>query len=259
MNSSHIDDFVKAWIEQTASVLSQSSGVTWTGSLEGSTQALKDPQLVNFKTSGGLHGEFGFQLASADALRFAAALLGDDGATEFAPEHREVLDEIFRQIAGLVTSAIKPLVGATDLVLSENAVLTWSAEHTVHARFSHDDVGARFVLLCSNELCAALTPVEEPGASPGEQVYADQGNLDLLLDVELGVTLRFGERRLLLREILELSSGSVVELDRQVHEPVDLLVDERLVARGEVVIVGGNYGLRVTEVASTANRMNAIR
>jgi flagellar motor switch protein FliN/FliY len=69
------------------------------------------------------------------------------------------------------------------------------------------------------------------------------------MDVELSVTLRFGSRRLLLREVLDLIPGSVVDLDRQVEEPVDILLDGRLLARGEVVVLDGNYGVRVTEVA----------
>jgi flagellar motor switch protein FliN len=83
-------------------------------------------------------------------------------------------------------------------------------------------------------------------------------NLDLLMEVPLQVTLRFGERQLLLREILELSPGSVVELDRQVKEPAELLVTGRVVARGEVVIVDGNYGLRITEVAPASTRAEVL-
>jgi flagellar motor switch protein FliN/FliY len=73
-------------------------------------------------------------------------------------------------------------------------------------------------------------------------------NLDLVLDVELSVTLRFGRRQLTLREVLELTSGSVIELDRQVEEPVELILDGKVIARGEAVVIDGNYGLRVTEV-----------
>jgi len=70
-----------------------------------------------------------------------------------------------------------------------------------------------------------------------------------VMDVELNVTLRFGQRQLTLREVLELTSGSVVELDRQVDEPVELLLDGVVIARGEAVVIDGNYGLRVTEVS----------
>jgi len=66
---------------------------------------------------------------------------------------------------------------------------------------------------------------------------------------------------LTLREIMELSSGSIIELDRQVQEPADLLLGDRLIARGEVVIVDGNYGLRITEVSDPQagiERMNLV-
>lgn len=85
--------------------------------------------------------------------------------------------------------------------------------------------------------------------SPEESgVQKPSDNLDLVMDVELNVTLRFGERKLPLSEVLELGSGAVVELDRQVDEPVELILDGRVVARGEAVIIDGNYGLRVTQV-----------
>jgi flagellar motor switch protein FliN len=69
-----------------------------------------------------------------------------------------------------------------------------------------------------------------------------------LMDVGLDVKLRFGTRRMLLREVLALSAGVVVELDSALHSPVDLLLDGRLIAQGEVVVVDGKYGLRVTEI-----------
>jgi flagellar motor switch protein FliN/FliY len=68
------------------------------------------------------------------------------------------------------------------------------------------------------------------------------------MNVELNVTLRFGQRHLTLREVLDLTSGSVVELDRQVDEPVELLLNGEVIAEGEAVVIDGNYGLRVSEV-----------
>jgi len=68
------------------------------------------------------------------------------------------------------------------------------------------------------------------------------------MDVGLDVKLRFGTRRMLLRDVLALSPGVVVELENTLHSPVDLLLDGRLIAQGEVVIVDGKYGLRVTDV-----------
>lgn len=84
--------------------------------------------------------------------------------------------------------------------------------------------------------------------SVAAEVAREQPNLELVLDVELDVTLRFGQRMMTLREVLDLTSGSVIELDRQVDEPVELLLEGKVIARGEAVVVDGNYGLRVTEV-----------
>ena len=91
---------------------------------------------------------------------------------------------------------------------------------------------------------------QAPGLSPG---------LELLLDVELEASLRFGSREMPLGEILDLGPGDVVELDRHVADPVDLIVGDKIVARGEVVLVNGNFGLRVTEVAAPRKRLESIR
>ncbi len=106
---------------------------------------------------------------------------------------------------------------------------------------------------------AAAPAPDTPASQSLVQQLLRERNLPLLLDVELGVTLRFGSREMPLREILELSTGSVIELDRQLHEPVELLIDKKLIARGEVVIVNGNYGLRVTEVASAQNKIACLQ
>lgn len=84
-------------------------------------------------------------------------------------------------------------------------------------------------------------------------------NFDLLLEVELDAAVRFGSRELELRELLALGPGDVVELDRRLSDPVDLIVGDKIVARGEVVLVNGNFGLRVTEVAEPVRRLESIR
>jgi flagellar motor switch protein FliN len=83
--------------------------------------------------------------------------------------------------------------------------------------------------------------------------------IGLLFDVELDATLQFGSCEMPLREVLELGPGDVVELDRHVSEPVDLIVGDRIVARGEVVVVNGNFALRITEVATPQLRLESIR
>ena len=85
-----------------------------------------------------------------------------------------------------------------------------------------------------------------------------KGNLDLLLDVELPIRVCFGESELPLRDVLRLGVGSVIELNRSVNDPVTVIVNEKPIARGEVVMVDGNYGVRILEVESTAERIRSL-
>ena len=92
------------------------------------------------------------------------------------------------------------------------------------------------------------TPPVAPGLSPDADLNQDA--LGLLMDMEMPLLVRFGSTRMLLSEVLALGPGSVVEFRRAPDEPVDLLVNGRVVARANVVVVQGNYGVRIIEIAS---------
>jgi flagellar motor switch protein FliN/FliY len=83
-------------------------------------------------------------------------------------------------------------------------------------------------------------------------------NLDLILDIDLPLTVRFGETDMTLLALTRLGPGSVIDLGRSPEDPVDILVNGRLVARGEVVVVSGNYGVRIVEVISAADRLRTV-
>jgi len=82
--------------------------------------------------------------------------------------------------------------------------------------------------------------------------------MELILDVPLDVTVELGRVRMLIKDVLELSTGSIVELDRVAGEPVDLLVNGKLVAKGEVVVVDDNFGIRLTEIINPADRLQTV-
>jgi flagellar motor switch protein FliN/FliY len=83
-------------------------------------------------------------------------------------------------------------------------------------------------------------------------------NIDLLLDVSMRVTVELGRTRMPLSQILELQHGSVVELDRLAGDPVDIFVNDCMIARGEVVIVDYKFGVRITEMVSSRNRRAVV-
>lgn len=94
----------------------------------------------------------------------------------------------------------------------------------------------------------AEAPAEKSVARPKAPIPA---NIDLLMDVSMRVTVELGRTRMQLAQILELQHGSVVELDRLAGDPVDVFVNDCLVARGEVVIVDDKFGVRITEMVSS--------
>ena len=99
-------------------------------------------------------------------------------------------------------------------------------------------------------------PAEGPGTSAGvarrEPEVSLRGGLDMLHDVEMEVSAELGRTRMAVRELLSLNPGAIVELDRAAGSPADLLVNGRLIARGEVVVIDENFGIRITEIVSPA-------
>ena len=84
------------------------------------------------------------------------------------------------------------------------------------------------------------------------------GNLAVLMDVELPVSIRFGETEMLLEDIVKLGIGSVIELNSGIDQPVELIVNNRILARGEIVTVDGCYGIRITEITSAGERFKSL-
>ncbi len=86
----------------------------------------------------------------------------------------------------------------------------------------------------------------------------DGRGLDLLLDIPLEVSVEVGRSRILVRDLLQLQEGSLVELDKLAGEPLDLYVNGRLIARGEAVVVNDKFGLRLTDVVSPSERIENL-
>ena len=87
---------------------------------------------------------------------------------------------------------------------------------------------------------------------------ADGENLDLILDIPVDISMEVGRTKISIRNLLQLNQGSVVELDRLAGEPLDVLVNGTLIAHGEVVVINEKYGIRLTDVISTAERVKKL-
>lgn len=265
--------YIQIWADSFCQVLGQITG----SAVPCAVGADMSPELpgggekdvwVMVTASGGLRGEMTLRLGAQTALRLAQTFMSEPVTpeAELTADYRDAVVELLRQVAGIVSSSAKARWGEVQL-RAELAVgaPSWPSAGTFWMRAGEEgptgmvlEFGLSASLVAElrtekekekEKIAAEKTVAERSASVPAADSEPGTGALGLLMDVQLTMTMRFGSRQLLLREVLDLSPGAVVELDRRIEEPVDLLLDGRLVARGEVVVIDGNYGLRVTDVS----------
>jgi flagellar motor switch protein FliN/FliY len=104
---------------------------------------------------------------------------------------------------------------------------------------------------------ANVQSVQFPNLIP-QLSTGDQGNIGLLMDVYMEMTVELGRTKRLIKDILGMGEGTIIELDKLAGEPVDILVNHKLIAKGEVVVIDENFGVRVTEIISPMDRVSEI-
>jgi flagellar motor switch protein FliN/FliY len=98
-----------------------------------------------------------------------------------------------------------------------------------------------------------------PAGEPGLEGTAGGGNMDFILDIPLELTVELGRTKLLIHELLKLGQGSVVELSKLAGETLEILANQKLIARGEAVVINEKYGVRLTEVVSPMERIERLK
>ncbi len=188
-------------------------------------------------------------------------------------EVRSTFLEILSQAVSVTAQNLGGLLGREVAAAGGRQAETPAAGHAVVARVGLGPAEvSTLYLVASASLAGTLDPAsrEQAGASAaapassaapppenGPQV-AGSKTLDLLLEVEMPVSVSFGRAQLPLKDVLKLTTGSIVELNRAVSEPVEVIVNNCVIARGEVVVVEGNYGVRIGEIISRQERLRSL-
>jgi flagellar motor switch protein FliN/FliY len=103
-------------------------------------------------------------------------------------------------------------------------------------------------------------PAPEPSAfKPSSSPAPELPNLQFILDIPLQVTVELGRKRLLVHDLLQLSQGSVIELTKQIGEPFEVLINQKLIARGEIVVINDKFGVRITDIISPLERVQQLQ
>jgi len=239
-----IEQFVDALATATAKVLSERPPSKWTVKLDDSkTPFAPGSQLMTLLlVAEPSKAEAAIQINLESTLVLAAALTGANiPASQLKPEHAQVVRTALAKACDTAAQLLQ-----TQVQLQPSKGIPWTTAQQF-SMTATDGAAAKVqiqVLFTADWPKAALNPAATISrAATGKTV-----NVALLEGVELHVALRFGQRQLTLQEIGELRSGSLVELDKLVHDPAELLLGDRVIARGEVVVIDGDYGLRITEV-----------
>lgn len=109
------------------------------------------------------------------------------------------------------------------------------------------------------EADAEAEPLQEMTENAGAAIPEGDVNLDMILDIPVDISMEIGRTKITIRNLLQLTQGSVVELDRLAGEPLDVMVNGTLVAHGEVVVVNEKFGIRLTDVISATERIKRLK
>jgi flagellar motor switch protein FliN len=205
-------------------------------------------------------------------------------SAEPADARNTYLEVLSQSLAGVAQTIGARLAREVDCEKGGECPRAASAEHRFAVLIRYPDVELALAVCLNPALVAALQPRESKDASAAGVAPSDLrsavGNapaatadrssapeipatgsrtMDLLLDVELPVSVSFGRAELPIKELLKLTTGSIVELNRAVSEPVEVIVNNCVIARGEVVVVEGNYGVRINQILSRQDRLRSLK
>ena len=247
--------FIEYWMSAASAIFSQAIA--------------GEPELIETLTKPMAQGLFGYAVRMSGAIegRFAVViessiltlpLLGE------GVDQKAAWEELLRETA---QAAAGELLAKTGLHCRVEEIEETAGESQVTSVLQLKSANGTWIIMVRDETHdpQAKERVQPPtrptgdGIGPGQESGRISPGIELLLDVELDATIRFGCREMALSEILDLGAGDVVELDRHASDPVDLVVGDKIVARGEAVLVNGNFGLRITEVAAPRKRLESIR
>jgi flagellar motor switch protein FliN len=232
--------------------------------------------LLRFRLQRGTSGAGALLLPGAVALGLTRLLLGLE--TEGLPaapgaDELDALGELANQVASSVATALGEILGKP--VGFEAPEVEWLA-----AGPGGPPAGLADCLVLVLDLAAGpvrgegLLAVPRAGLLPAPPPQAAEvalpplseaparkggGGMELLLDIALPVTVELGRTRMVIRDILHLAPGSVLELDKLAGEPVDILVNDKSIARGEVVVIDENFGVRLTSIVTPSERVVSLR
>ncbi len=242
--------------------------------------------LIRAKVSGAVSAKVMVVMPPKLATALGDMMLGGEGEGKerMDDEDLDALKEIVSNILGALSTTlgaqtvlpkISFKVEEARFIPEDEEVNIDGFEKIIVYNFTLGSINSLMMLVLDHTLIAALNPAQSKGQSTQApkreskneepfvpQTHLDEGemkNIGLIMDVKLPVRVRIGRKKMLLKDVLSMDIGSVIELNQLANDPLDILVDDHVIAQGEVVIVDGNFGVQITSIGTKRDRLNKLK
>ena len=231
---------------------------------------------MDVDVSGDASGKMIFLIPPQSATALGDLMLAGEGAEkdDMDDEDLDAIKEIVSNILGSLSTELSAQQDIPSLNFNVTSATfekegNWNSNsYKAVFNFHINDKDYEWIVLFDDNIYSKLNTSSESnakestslssGGSNVELEHEEIKNLKLLLDVKLNVRVRIGSKKMLLKDVINMDIGSIVELNQLANEPLDVLVDDKKIAEGEVVIVDGNFGIQITSIGTKKERMNAL-
>jgi flagellar motor switch protein FliN/FliY len=241
--------------------------------------------LVKLKVSGAVSANAMVAFPPNLATSLADMMMGEEPSDreDVSDDDLDAVKEIVSNIFGAISNSLSaqkelPILSFTvdgiEFINTENEVSLESFAKMNVYKFKLATINSLLMFIIDENLNAALstnvkkdtkTSMEnsshsDSNSSSNVKLSSDEmNNISLIMDVKLPVRVRIGKKRMLLKDVLNMDIGSVIELNQLANDPLEILVDNNVIAEGEVVIVDGNFGVQITSIGTKRERLNQLK
>ena len=230
--------------------------------------------IIEIAVKGGSGGKISLALSVSLATALGDLMLGGEGEeqSEMGDDELDATKEIISNIFGALSTSISAQQEMPQLSFEIEGISFLDAGNMPLDGFlkllmyevSIASTTAQMILAGDKDFISNFEAIQEENCAPSSDAKPQLSeeelkNISLIMDVELPVRVRIGTKTVLLKDVLNMDIGSIVELDQLANEPLDVLIGNKVIAKGEVIIVDGNFGVQIVEIDTPQNRLEQLR
>lgn len=278
-----MNDFLKLFIQEMTATIEGLMGSSphiekKAEAVPGALNITPPYALINIESNGDFDASISLAIPVNMATALADMMIGNEGSSkeEMNDDDLDAIKEIASNIFGAIATNLgsqkkMPKLNFSckniELKLANDGVDSFSFAYEFD--FSLHTIAANFHLLITQEFEDGFknpTTKQANEAIPQTQAQTSQNlsneemkNIGMLLDIRLNVKVKIGQKKMLLKDVVSMDIGSVIELNQLANDPLEILIDDKVIAKGEVVIVDGNFGIQVTEIGTKRQRLEQLK